>query len=79
MADYSPWGHKESDMTERLILTFSTNLTTVLSLRKVGNKPEEGTVKTTIIAGLFFLILLLLLLLLNLFDCTGSSLQHKDL
>ena len=62
MADYSPWGHKASDMTERLTLTFSTNLTTILSLRKVGNKPEEGTVKATSIAGLVFNIIIIVYL-----------------
>ena len=30
--DYSPWGHKESDMTERLSLSLFHTIASVLSL-----------------------------------------------
>ena len=30
MADYDPWGHKESDTTEQLILSLSPTLVRVL-------------------------------------------------
>ena len=59
MADYDPWGHKESDTTEQLILSLSPTLVRVLVCKMPPYMESKERLKKEALlqAGLLLLFL----------------------